>query len=124
VLIGISIGLLGALLYYPVGDLFTNDPLVLKEFYNIFWLVLLMQPLCALAFIFDGVFKGLGRMRFLRNLLLVATFTVFLPILFVLDAFDYKLLGIFIALTFWIIARGIPLIVKFRKIFIPLAQKN
>lgn len=124
VLIGISIGLLGTLLYYPVGDLFTNDQLVLKEFYNIFWLVLLMQPLCALAFIFDGVFKGLGRMRFLRNLLLVATFTVFLPILFVLDAYDYKLLGIFIALTFWIIARGIPLIVKFRKIFIPLAQKN
>lgn len=124
VFIGVFIAVIGAILYYPIGDLFTNDQLVRKEFYNIFWLVLLMQPLCALAFIFDGVFKGLGRMKFLRNLLLIATFTVFLPILFFLDSSDYKLLGIFIALTFWIIARGIPLIIKFRKIFIPLAQKN
>ena len=39
---------------------------VLTAFYNVFWIVLLMQPLCALAFIFDGVFKGLGKMKYLN----------------------------------------------------------
>ena len=82
-----------------------------------------MQPFCALAFIFDGIFKGLGRMKHLRNVLLFSTFVVFIPILFLLDHLGYKLYAVFIALTFWIIARGIPLIIKFRKIFIPLSQK-
>ncbi|GAA3643466.1 MATE family efflux transporter [Flavivirga jejuensis] len=124
IIIGITIAIAGGLLYYPLGTIFTNDPEVLKEFYNVFWIVLAMQPLCALAFIFDGIFKGLGRMKILRNILLTATFLVFIPILFWLDYLGYKLYAIFIALTFWILARGFPLIIKFRKIFIPLAQNN
>ena len=122
--IGIIIAIIGGLLYYPLGTIFTNDAEVLKEFYKIFWLVLAMQPLCALAFIFDGIFKGLGRMKVLRNILLIATFLVFVPILFWLDYLDYKLYAIFIALTFWILARGFPLIIIFRKIFIPLSKNN
>ncbi|MDO5970388.1 MATE family efflux transporter [Flavivirga aquimarina] len=124
IVIGIIIAIIGGLLYYPLGNIFTNDTEVLKEFYNIFWIVLAMQPLCALAFIFDGIFKGLGRMGVLRNILLIATFLVFIPILFWLDYLDYKLYAIFIALTFWILARGFPLIIKFRKIFIPLSQNH
>lgn len=124
VIIGIILGLLGALFYYPVGRIFTKDLEVLEAFYNVFWIVLVMQPLCTLAFIFDGIFKGLGKMKYLRNVLLFSTFLVFIPILFWLDNLDYKLHAIFIAITFWIIARGIPLIIKFRKIFMPLAQKN
>ena len=123
IIIGIIMGVIGAILYYPLGSLFSKDPEVLKEFYKIFWLVLAMQPFCALAFIFDGMFKGLGRMKLLRNVLLFSTFIVFVPILFWLDYLDYKLYAIFIAFTFWIIARGAPLIIKFRKIFIPLSQK-
>ncbi len=123
IIIGIIMAIIGAFLYYPLGSLFTKDPEVLKEFYEIFWVVLVMQPLCALAFIFDGMFKGLGKMKTLRNVLLFSTFIVFVPILFLLDYLDYKLYAIFIAFTFWIIARGAPLIIKFRKIFIPLSQK-
>ncbi|WP_396602500.1 MATE family efflux transporter [Algibacter sp. R77976] len=124
VIIGIILGLLGTLFYYPIGRIFTKEPEVLKAFYNVFWIVLAMQPLCTLAFIFDGIFKGLGKMKYLRNVLLFSTFIIFIPILFWLDGLDYKLRGIFIAITFWIIARGIPLIIKFRKIFMPLAQNN
>lgn len=123
IIIGVIIALLGAVVYYPIGSVFTKDTAVLKQFYKVFWIVLAMQPLCALAFIFDGMFKGLGKMKDLRNLLLVSTFLVFLPILYVLDQYNLKLTGIFIALTFWIIARGIPLIIKFRKEFSPLSQK-
>ncbi|MDN3664873.1 MATE family efflux transporter [Algibacter miyuki] len=121
---GFALALFGVLFYYPLGRLFSKDPEVLSLFYNTFWLVLLMQPFCALAFIYDGIFKGLGKMKFLRNVLLFATNLVFIPILFWLDSLGYQLHGIFIALTFWIIARGVPLIIKFRKIFIPLSQKT
>lgn len=124
IVIGIIIAITGSLIYYPLGRIFTKDQEVLIEFYNIFWIVLAMQPLCALAFIFDGMFKGLGEMKYLRNVLLFSTFLVFLPILFWLDSLNYKLYGIFIALTFWIIARGIPLIIKFRQLFLSLSQNS
>ncbi len=124
IIIGFLLAIIGAIFYYPLGRLFSKDPEVLKLFYDAFWIMLIMQPLCALAFIFDGMFKGLGKMKFLRNVLLLSTGLVFVPILFWLDSLDFKLYGIFIALTFWIIARGIPLIIKFRKLFIPLAQKT
>ena len=122
IVIGIVLAITGGLLYYPLGSIFSNDPEVLQEFYHVFWIVIAMQPFCALAFIFDGIFKGLGKMKYLRNVLLFSTFIVFIPILFLLDYLDYKLYAIFIAITFWIIARAIPLIIKFRKIFIPLSQ--
>lgn len=124
IIIGIAMAAIGVAFYYPLGRLFSNDEAVLTLFYDSFWIILIMQPLCALAFIFDGIFKGLGKMESLRNVLLFSTFIVFIPILFLLDGLGYKLHGIFIALTFWILARGIPLIVNFRKIFIPLSQKT
>ena len=123
IILGLIMAIIGGLLYYPLGRLFSDDPQVLEEFYNVFWIVLAMQPLCSLAFIFDGIFKGLGRMRHLRNVLLFSSFLVFIPILFILDHFDYKLYAIFVGITFWIIARGIPLILKFRQLFLPLSQK-
>ena len=122
--IGLIIAALGAIFYYPIGRIFIKDPEVLEQFYSVFWIVLAMQPLCALAFIFDGMFKGLGKMADLRNLLLIATFAVFLPILYILDKYNLKLTGIFIALTMWITVRGLPLIIKFRKEFLPLSQKK
>ncbi|TVZ58385.1 putative MATE family efflux protein [Flavobacteriaceae bacterium MAR_2010_105] len=124
IVIGFCLGLLGSLIYFPLGKLFSQDEKVLGQFYKVFWVILAMQPLCALAFIFDGVFKGLGEMKTLRNLLIISTFLVFIPILLWLDHLDYKLYAIFIALTFWIIARGFPLIIIFRRKFIPLSQKE
>ncbi len=122
--LGITVAIIGSILYYPIGRIFTDESNVLNQFYSVFWIILAMQPLCALAFIFDGIFKGLGKMKALRNVLLLSTFLVFIPILFIVDYFDLKLHGIFIAFTFWIIARGLPLIIIFRKQFLPLTQNN
>ena len=122
-MLGALMAVVGLLVQQPVGDVFTNDPEVLEEFNRVFWVVCLMQPFCAIAFIFDGVFKGLGKMKVLRNVLLFATFLVFVPILFLLDSYDHKLYAIFVSITIWIIARGAPLLIIFRKIFIPLSQK-
>lgn len=124
ILIGLTIAIIGGLLYFPIGSIFTDDQNVLSEFYKIFWIVLAMQPLCALAFIFDGVFKGLGKMQYLRNVLLFSTLLVFIPVIIATDNLGYKLYGIFTAFTLWIIARGLPLIIKFRKTFRTLAENT
>jgi len=119
--IGIKIGvvmcIIGFVFYYPLGRIFNNDPVVLQEFYNVFWIVLLMLPLCSIAFIFDGLYKGLGWMKNLRNVLLFSTFIVFVPFVILFDHYELGLHGIFYAFTLWILARSIPLIIKFRKTF-------
>jgi MATE family multidrug resistance protein len=122
--VGFLLTALGLISYSFIGSVFIKDQLVLNEFYNVFWIVLAMQPLCALAFIFDGMFKGMGKMKFLRNLLLLSTGLVFIPILFLLDSYGLKLYAVFIALTIWIMARGLPLIIKFRQLFLSLSQKT
>lgn len=123
VVVGVVLAVIGFLLYKPIGVLFTKDLMALETFYSVFWIVLAMQPICAIAFIFDGVYKGLGKVVILRNVLLLATFAVFIPILYLLDYYNLKLKGVFIALTFWMIARALPLFVNFRKQFLRLAQK-
>ena len=59
-------------------------------------------------------------MKFLRNLLLISTFVVFVPLLLVMDYFNMKLYAIFWALFFWVVARGIPLVIKFRRQFLAM----
>ena len=124
ILYGVSIGLvimiIGFIFYKLTGQIFTNEKAVLNNFYSVFWIVLIMQPFCAIAFIFDGVFKGLGQVKFLRNLLLISTFIVFVPLLLVMDYFNMKLYAIFWALFFWVVARGIPLVIKFRRQFLAM----
>tara|TARA_Y100000385_G_scaffold238504_1_gene253519 strand:- start:12883 stop:14046 length:1164 start_codon:yes stop_codon:yes gene_type:complete len=114
----------GGIFYFQIGAVFTSDSEVLSKFYEVFWIVLIMQPFCALAFVFDGIFKGLGKMKDLRNVLVTATLVIFIPGLLISDYLNLKLHGIFIAFTLWMIARGIPLVVKFRKQFSPHKQKH
>jgi len=120
---GSLLALIGAICYRNIGPLFTKDPLVIEQFENVFWIVLCMQPICAVAFIFDGIFKGLGETKYLQNLLLLTTGLVFVPTLLLLDHFNWGLAGIWITFFVWITFRGLPLFLKFRQKFSPLAQK-
>ena len=120
---GVSFTIFGAIFYKSIGLFFTQEPIVLKEFYEVFWVLLLMQPLCAITFIFDGTFKGLGEMKYLRNVLLFATGIGFIPTLLFFDYLGFKLYAIWIAFIVWMFLRGIFLFFKFRRKFLPLAQK-
>ena len=115
--IGVIMCIIGFVFYYPLGRIFNNDPVVLEEFYNVFWIVLAMLPLCSIAFIFDGIYKGLGWMKDLRNVLLFSTFIIFVPFVILFNHYELGLHGIFYAFTLWILSRSIPLIIKFRKTF-------
>jgi len=123
-ILGIIFILLGVILYKPIGMIFTKEQTVLEQFYTIFWVILAMQPLCAITFIFDGTFKGMGEMKYLRNVLIFATTLGFLPTLIFFDYLDFKLYAIWIAFTVWMFCRGIFLYFKFYRKFSPLAQKQ
>ncbi len=114
----------GLLLYDQLGLLFTKDALVLSTFYGVFFIVLISQPFNALGFTFDAIFKGLGEMKFLRNILIGSTLFGFIPTLLICNYFDLKLKGIWIALVVWIAFRAIALIIKFKIKYYPLAKSE
>ncbi|MGB2088304.1 MAG: MATE family efflux transporter, partial [Psychroflexus salarius] len=115
VVIAISLGLVCALFYSEIGLIFNKNQAVLVEFEKVFWIVLLMQPINAIAFMFDGIFKGLGEAVYLRNLLLVATFGGFIPSLLIADAFGLQLYGIWIAFFIWMLIRSSALVIQFKQ---------
>ncbi|HIB36172.1 MAG TPA: MATE family efflux transporter [Mesonia sp.] len=104
-----------ALFYNEIGLVFNKEATVLALFSSVFWLVLLMQPINAIAFMFDGIFKGLGEAKYLRNVLLVATFLGFTPTLLIADYFSLKLYGIWMGFLVWMLIRSSTLVIKFRR---------
>ncbi len=116
--------IIGIILYKPLGLLFTKDALVLSSFYGVFFIVLISQPFNALGFTFDAIFKGLGEMKYLRNILIGSTFFGFIPALLIGNYFNLKLKGIWIALVVWIAFRAIALIIKFKIKYFPLAKSE
>lgn len=114
----------GFLFYQPIGRVFSNDAPVLDTFYSIFFIVLLSLPINTIAFIYDGLFKGLGEMKYLRNTLLFATFLGFVPMLFLGMYLQWELYGIWIAFTIWMLIRGAALLIKFRRKFLPLISSS
>lgn len=114
IIIALILAVFCSLFYDEIGQLFSKDKLVLESFYGIFWIVIIMQPINAVAFVFDGIFKGLAEAVTLRNLLIVATFLGFIPTLLIGDYFNLKLYAIWIAFTVWMLLRSGILVVKFR----------
>lgn len=121
IVVAILLATICGVFYKEIGLLFSKDEFVLQSFYGIFWIVLFMQPINAVAFVFDGIFKGLAEVVILRNLLIVATFLGFIPVLLIGDYFDLKLYAIWMAFTVWMLLRSGILVIKFRKKYL---QKN
>ena len=106
------------LFYNEIGILFNKEETVLALFSSVFWIVLIMQPVNAVAFMFDGIFKGLGEASYLRNVLLAATFLGFAPTLFLFNFFGFKLYAIWIAFFVWMLIRSLALVIKFRRKYV------
>lgn len=121
--VSLFLAIMGFVFYRPIGRIFSNEFVVLETFYSIFFIVILGLPMNTMAFVFDGLFKGLGEMKYLRNVLLVATFLGFIPVLFLGKYLNLGLYGIWIAFVVWMSIRGGALVWKFRRKFRPLLQK-
>lgn len=122
ILVATILVLIGIILYQPMGRLFNKDPMVLSLFYNMFFMVLICLPFNAMAFTMDSIFKGLGEMSYLRNVLLGATLFGFVPVLFFGKYMDWGLIGIWLALTIWVGYRAVALFIKFKRKYVPLAS--
>jgi len=122
IIVSFVLMLFGFVFYHPLGRLFSNEIEVLQTFYGIFFIVILGLPMNTLAFVFDGLFKGLGEMKYLRNVLLLATFLGFLPTLYLGKYLGWGFYAIWIAFVVWMLIRGLALVFKFRRKFRPLLQ--
>lgn len=124
-LIATGLSLCYALGYFFTGHFFSHDPQVIHVFNQLYWLVIIAQPLNAIAFTFDGIFKGLGETGFLRNTLLIATFLIFIPLIYLnnylLHLAQY---GIWLAFIGWMLYRGGSLVWQFRRKYHPLVIKT
>jgi Na+-driven multidrug efflux pump len=123
-IISLVLMLFGFIFYRPIGHIFSNEAVVLSTFYGIFFIVILGLPMNTLAFVFDGLFKGLGEMKYLRNVLLSATFLGFIPTLYLGKYLDWGFYAIWIAFVVWMLIRGLALVWKFRRKFKPLVQNS
>jgi len=114
----------GFLLYRPMGLLFNKDQQVLDVFYSVFFVVMITLPFNSIAFTMDAIFKGLGEMKYLRNVLLGATIFGFIPVLFFSKYMGWGLKGIWVALVVWVAYRAVALIIKFNRKYIPLIENK
>jgi MATE family multidrug resistance protein len=112
----------GVISYHHIGLIFNKDPLVLSVFTGMFFMVLISLPFNAMAFTLDAIFKGLGEMAYLRNILLASTFLGFLPVLYLSNYMDWGLTGIWAAIIVWVAWRGVALMIKYYKKYLPLAS--
>ncbi|MEO8590686.1 MAG: MATE family efflux transporter [Flavobacteriales bacterium] len=119
VTIGAALALIYFIGYRHIGGLFTKDPLVLDLLGGVLWMVVITQPINAVAFAFDGIYKGLGNGRILRNVLLVSTFGAFVPIAWGADALGWHLHAVWAAFLAWMIVRGLLLSLHFEKNYTP-----
>jgi len=124
VIVASILAIISMLLPHKLGLIFSKDQEVLTIFTSFFFIVLIMLPINAVAFVGDGIFKGLGETKFLRNVLLGSTFLGFVPVLIITRFFGLKLYGVWIAISVWMLIRGALIVVKFYQKYVPLAKKE
>jgi len=117
-IIGFGLAVAYLISYLFIGNLFSEDETVKSIFYTFFWIVIVMQPFNSIAFSYDGIFKGLGEAKALRNSLLIGTFGVFVPVIFGLDYVLGSVFSIWAAYAGWMIFRGVSLHFIFQKKYV------
>ncbi len=115
--------LLGLVFYDTLGWIYNKDAQVLDIYASVFYMVLFCIPFSAIAFTLDAIFKGLGEMGYLRNVLLASTFFGFVPVLLLSQYLGWGLWGIWLAIIVWVFWRGIALVIKYYKKYLPLAKR-
>lgn len=121
IIVACLLGGVSVLFPETLGTIFTKDIAVVTIFKEFFFLVVLMLPINALAFVGDGIFKGMGETSFLRNVLVGSTLFGFIPMLLIARYFNWGLIGVWVAISVWMFIRGIALVIKFRNKYVPLS---
>lgn len=119
ILIGMGMAIAYAILYPLIGPFFTPDIRVQEAFASVFWIVIISQLINGLAFSMDGIFNGLGEGRLMRNVLVLSTAFLFVPMILTATSEGWGLAGVWWSFFVWMLARGVPLYVVFERTFSP-----
>ncbi len=115
--------IIGFIFYEKIGWIYNKNPEVLSIYSSVFFMVLICLPFSAIAFTLDSIFKGLGEMGYLRNVLLASTFLGFVPVLIVSHYMGWGLWGIWLSIIVWIAWRAAALVIKYYRKYLPLARE-
>lgn len=102
---GLALAALFAALATVLPPLFTSDPAVLAQTPRAWWFFVLLQPVGGVVFVLDGVLLGAGDARFLRTANFCAALFGFLPVVWASLALSWGLVGIWSALTVFVLFR-------------------
>ena len=81
--IGLGFSLLYGLAIEPIARGFTAHQPVIEQIVALTYLIVLVQPLNAIVFVFDGIFIGANDMAYLFKAMGIASFGVFVPLAFI-----------------------------------------
>jgi putative MATE family efflux protein len=113
-LIGGAVAAAGLFVLQPVlATVFTDDPAVRDQLFDVLWAVALMQPLAALVFVLDGILIGAGETRYLAGAMAAAS-AAFIPVALLVLAADASLLALWGALYVFIIGRLVGMFARYR----------
>ena len=99
--IGCGISVVYFLLYHQIGTFMTDNTDISLLFYKNFWIVILMQPITAITFLFAGIYKGMGITGVLRNAFIIATIFGFFPAFYISQSIlEWGLSGIWPPFSF------------------------
>jgi MATE family multidrug resistance protein len=82
--VGIGLAILMAAMSSVLPHIFTDDAAVLDAVESVFWFVVVMQPINALVFVWDGIGVGASAFRFLAGSMLAAALITIAVLLAVL----------------------------------------
>jgi Na+-driven multidrug efflux pump len=91
---------------------FTHDHAVHLELDRVLWVVALMQPAAALVFVLDGILIGAGDTRYIAGAMAAAT-AVFLVATALVVAMGATLVGLWIALYAFVVARLVGMMYRY-----------
>jgi putative MATE family efflux protein len=106
--LGIVLGLLLLIVMPVYVPLFTDDPVVVSALTGALIVVAAQQPLAGPVFVWDGVLIGAGDARWLAGAQTVM-FVLFAPAAVAVLALDGSLVGLWLALTWFMLVRGLVL---------------
>lgn len=115
---GLGTGLVLALLFTALAPvlprLFTDEPRVLDAVGDIFPFIILMQPLNALVFVWDGIYLGLEEFRFVAAQMLLSGAAASVVLLLVIPL-DWGLQGVWWGIVTLMLVRAISLAWRYWK---------
>lgn len=111
---GVLLGVVFAALYWVLPGVFTSDGSVLAEIPKAWWFFVALQPIAGVVFALDGVLLGAGDAVFMRNVTMIAAGLGFLPVVWSAFAFDWGLVGIWAAMTAFMLIRLVLMVARWR----------